>query len=221
MSDTRQPTRPEEGFNDGFEQELMEMWQENTCPTPGSPGEYTPDFPAWVAKFDRKVFWQNFAEYAAVAIVLVRSVHEIDSGDRPLIAPLASITAAIFIGCYLWRKHRGTPSLDPMASAKTYRDALVDRLNRQIELARSVRYWYVLPVWCFFLVVFAGGTIRMLANPVESGSTFLFLAIEFLLATAICVLLIWLNERYRVPKLQKEIERVKSIQIQGPEETVL
>src|SRR5687767_9940497 len=126
MSDTRQPPRPEEGFNDGFEEELMEMWQESTWPMPSGPGKDTLKLAAWVEKFDRRVFWRNFIEYVAVGIVLIRSAFEIAAGDRPLIAPLTSIAVCIFIASYLWRKHRDTPPLDPAATATAYRVALLN-----------------------------------------------------------------------------------------------
>ncbi len=220
MSDSRQPPPAGEGFNDGFEQELMEMWQESTCPMPGDSSEQTLKLSAWVARFDRRVFLRNLVEYTAVAIVLVRSGFEIASGERPLIAPLTSIVAALFIASYIWRKHRETSPLNPEASARTYRDALLKRLDRQIELGRTVRYWYVLPVWLFFLVVFAYGAVRMLTNATESGTPFpglFFQTVEFLLATGICVVVIWLNEHRNLRKLEKESERVEDIRIEGEE----
>lgn len=221
MSDGRQPPRADGTFNDEFEQELMEMWQESTCPMPGGPRQNTLDLGAWVAKFDRRVFWRNFVEFVAVGVVLVRSGLDIAAGDRPLIAPLSGIAAAIFIALYIWRKHRDTPPLDPAANASTYRDALLNRLDRQIALARSVRYWYVLPAWLFLLVMFASRALRMSANRATSDSVFpglFFLTIEFLLATGICVLVIWLNEHLRVSKLQKERQRVESIRVDSSEE---
>jgi hypothetical protein len=221
MSETRQPPQADEEFNDGFERELKEMWQESTCAMPGAANEPTLKLAEWVARFDRKVFWQNFVEYVAVGIVLTRTGFDIASGDRPLVASLASIAAAVFIASCMWRKHRDTPRLHPEASANAYRDALLARLDRQIELARSVRYWYVLPAWLFLVVLFASRAVRMLANSAESRSIVpgvFFLTVEFLLATGICVLVIWVNEHYRVRKLREERAHVESVMVEGSEE---
>jgi hypothetical protein len=201
-------------MSEEFEKEWTEMWQESTCPMPGGPGQDTLRLAAWVKQVDRRVFRRNFIEYVAAGIVFIRSVMDIAAGDRPLIASLTSIAACVFIASYLWRKHRDTPPLDPASTATAYRTALLDRLDRQIRLARSVRYWYVLPVWVVFLVVFVWGAVGLFANGPEGAPAamrFVFLTVEFLLATGVGVLVVWLNERYRLRKLLAERQQVEGI----------
>jgi hypothetical protein len=186
------------------EKEIKDMWQETNCPTPGGFDALVNQLAAGVERFDRKVFWQNLVEYGAMLIVLARSGFDIADGERPLIAPLTSIAATFFIGFYLWRKYRPLPALDPSATATAYRAALLTRLEREIRMARSVRYWYVLPAWTFFVVVFAAGVAR-------NRSQALFYGLEFLLASLFCAFIIWLNEHFRVRKLQADKDRVEAL----------
>ena len=67
-------------------------------------------------------------------------------------------------------------------------EALVDRIDRQIEFIRGVPYWYVLPAWIFFVTVLISGIVKGL--PVGQ------LLAEFGAASALCVLVIVLNVRY-------------------------
>jgi hypothetical protein len=196
---------------DDFDKELIEMWQENTCPMPGAPSELARHLAGLVDKFDRRIFWRNFVEYGAGVVVLIRSGFDIAVGDRMFVAPLTSIAATIFIMTYIWRKHRHTKPLDPAADAAAYRSALLSRHDRQLRLARSVRYWYVLPAWIFFVVVLVTGFIRANA-PQGNGSEFVFgLIAEFLLASGLCAIVIWMNEKYAVRKLVEHRRRIEAL----------
>jgi hypothetical protein len=106
-----------------------------------------------------------------------------------------------------------TPPLDPSTDAVTYRAALLDRHDQQFRLARGVRYWYVLPAWMFFLVVLVTGFIRLATNPPQRTPTeYAFgLVAEFVMATGICGIVIWLNEKYSVRKLKQSGERIEAI----------
>jgi hypothetical protein len=201
MSDMQRP--PDNPiFDDSMDKEMIQMWQENTYPLPGNPSEITRNLALSLRQFDRRVFWRNTVEYLAAAIVLIRSFFDIASGERHLIAPLTSIGATLFVVTYVWRKHRDSKPPDPTADANVYRTALLGRLDRQIQLARSVRYWYVLPCWFFFLTVLASGVLK--------GLAFIPLFAEFLLATALCVFVVWLNEKYGTRKLEAERKRINA-----------
>ena len=48
---------------------------------------------------------------------------------------------------YLWWTHRGLQPLDPAADVATYRAALLGRYDGQIQLLRTVPYWYLFPLF--------------------------------------------------------------------------
>jgi hypothetical protein len=175
------------GFDEHFDKELIQMWQENTFPSSGSPPDLSHQLSGMVKKFDQWIRWRNIIEYSAGVVVLIRSVFDIASGERLLFAPLTGIAAVIFVMTYMWKQHRIIQRLDPVANVTTYRAALLERLDRQIRLLHSVRYWYVLPCWIFFVTVLASGILQ--------GRRFVPLMMEFLTVTALCVVVIWLNER--------------------------
>jgi hypothetical protein len=193
-------------FDDDFDKELIRMWKENAYSLPDNPSETMRQLKLSLKRFDRRILWRNVLEYGAAAVVFIRSCFEIASGERLLIVPLASIGVALFIVTYVWRKHRSSLPLDPTADANTYRIALLHRLDQQIQLARSVRYWYVLPAWAFFLTVLTSGILK--------GLSLIPLLVNFLLATALCIFVIWLNEKYGARKLETERRRIAAFNLE-------
>ena len=100
---------------------------------------------AQVWRFDQKIFWRNFREYAAGVIMLAVFVGQLVLGhDR--VGALIGIGGVGFVMVHLWRKHRGLQPLDPAADVSTYRLAMMARIDDQIRLLRSVAYWYLLPL---------------------------------------------------------------------------
>jgi len=218
MSDTGHSTS-DPGFDGSLDKELITMWQE--CSTPGGASLPTRQLAGWVKSFDRRIFWWNFVEYAAAVIVLTRAGFEIAKGDRYLIAPLTGIAVVLFIVISIWWSHRHNHPPDPLADARSYRTALLARIDRQIRLTLRVRYWYVLPAWIYFLTVFVSGTVKVFNETPERisiGNAVLGLALAFLSATALCVIVVWLNERFGLRKLQEERKRVQSILTESTEE---
>jgi hypothetical protein len=208
MSDNQHPVVTD-GFDENFDKELIQMWQSDTYPQPGDLSALTRRLSDSVRQFDRRIFWRNVMEYGAGVIVVIWSAFQIASGERMLFAPLTSMGAALFILTYIWKQHRAIRPMDPLSSANDYRVALLDRLDRQIRLIRGVRYWYVLPCWIFFVTVLVSGILR--------GRPFFPLLIEFLSATLLAVIVIWLNERYGLRKLLQERRRVEAIQMESSE----
>lgn len=206
MSDS-QHSSDDLSFDDNFRQELIQMWQDETYSKPADPGHVTRQFALSLKKLDGRILGRNIVEYGAAVIVIVRSLFEISSGERLLFVPLTSIAVAIFIGTYIWRRHRASKRPDPTADASAYRTALLDRLDGQLHLIRGVRYWYVLPCWIFFLAVLTSGVLK--------GLPFLPLLGEFFFASALCVVVIWLNEKYGARRLAAERERVHNHQKEG------
>ena len=100
---------------------------------------------AQVWRFDQTLFWRNAREYAAGIVLLVVFLGQLVLGDDR-IGALVGIGSVGFVMVYLWRKHRGLQPLDPAADVVAYRAALLERINDQIRLLRSITYWYLLPL---------------------------------------------------------------------------
>ncbi len=126
--------------------DLVRLWQESVVPSP-DPARLTNQLARMaLGRFDRVVFWRNAREYAAVVAVMAFAVWRWTAGDGHLQTG-AMILATAFVAGYLWRQHRRLPSLDPGEPASAYQAALLARIDRQIALLSSVRYWYLLPLY--------------------------------------------------------------------------
>jgi hypothetical protein len=214
MSETPQPPSLDQGVDDNFDKELIQMWQENACPL-AADAELARQLAGWVGTFDRRIFWRNFREYAAAAVVIVGLACDAIFSDR-LIAPLTGIAATLFVMSYLWWKHRGTQPLDPSADASAYRAALLRRYDQQIQLLRSARYWYVLPFWVFFLAVLGSGVIKLTTS--FSYLAFFSLVVIFLILTALSLWLVWVNESAGVRALMEARRQAEAIITESTED---
>jgi hypothetical protein len=194
-----------EELDDKFDELLMDVWQHGVAPD-AEESDLKRQVEGWAQAFDRRIFWRNVIEYAAGVVVLVRSGLEFMSGERPWIVPLTSVVITFFIMAYLWQKHGKTRPVHPVANAAEFRAALLARIDEQIALTASVRYWYVLPVWMFFVVVFVTGAARA-----PNATRVLHFGLEFLAATAVAVAIVWLNERYGMRRLKETRLRVESL----------
>jgi hypothetical protein len=192
--------------DNGMDTLLMEVWQRGVTNEASEQIDMNRQIERWAQAFDRRIFWRNLIEYGAGVIVLLRSGLEFASGERHWTVPFTSVVITLFILGYLWQKHRRARPVDPDANAAEYRAALLARIDDQIALTASARYWYVLPVWIFFVVVFASGALRT-----PNATRILQFFVEFLLATSVALLIVWLNERYGMRGLQKARQRVESL----------
>lgn len=174
------------------EKELIRMWQENALPGPIDAGQLARDIALKVEKFDRTILWRNLREYIAGAVLILWFLWQsFDPVRRPV--ALAGIVAVGFVMVYLWRSHRKTTPLDAAADVRSYHAALLDRYDHQIRLLRSVKYWYVLPLYLWVLLVIVNVPSRSPGGRIS----------YFLLATLFFAVVIWLNEGYGVRKLRR------------------
>jgi hypothetical protein len=192
--------------NNGLDTLLMEVWQCGVATDTSEEIEMKRQMESWAQAFDRRIFWRNLIEYGAGVVVLARSGVEFASGERHWTVPLTSVVITLFVLLYLWQKHRKSRPVDPNSNTAEYRAALLGRIDDQIALAASARYWYVLPVWIFFVVVFVTGVVRT-----PNATRIAQFGAEFLLATSFAVLIVWLNERYGIRGLQEARHRVESL----------
>jgi hypothetical protein len=125
--------------------ELMHLWQQD--PALAADAERLARVVmARVWRFDQQIIWRNVREYAAGLVLMVVFGGQIALDDD-------RIGGAIGLGCvgfvmtYMWWKHRHLQPLDPAADLAAYRGALLQRVDDQIRLLRSVPYWYLLPLF--------------------------------------------------------------------------
>jgi hypothetical protein len=191
-------------MNADQEKELMKMWQESVLPAPMGTGQMDARQLAMaiakrVETFDRKIFWRNMREYVAGGALIAWFLWMLRyPGHRYLSA--AGIVAVSFVMGYLWLSQRKKQPLDPSADVRSYQTALLERYDRQIELLRRVKYWYVAPLYAWMLLVlFTVPSTNVRRLPYFIGFT------------AFSASIVWLNEGYAVRKLRKARRDAESL----------
>jgi hypothetical protein len=181
--------------------DLVRLWQESLLPAPDPERLARPLALLTLRRFDSVVSWRNAREYVAILAVVGFGVWRFVAGDDPLQTG-ALVGAAAFVGGYLWFQHRRLPRLDPSATARAYQAALLARIDRQIALLGSVRYWYLLPLYVPVLFQVAQS---WQANQRAAAASILALV------TALYAGLAYVNERWAVAYLKDERARVASL----------
>ena len=189
----------------GEDQELIKIWQQSLSPAGIDSAHFVQEFSGRMRKFDRKVWWRNFREYAVGALLIAYFSWQL-SASRMRLLPIAGIAAVGFVMAYLWWSHRQTPPLDPAADARSYRAALLNRYDRQIRLLSGVKYWYVLPLYSWMLLSI------MTTIPAHDAKRRIVAGI---IPTAFSLFVIWLNEIYAVKKLRLKRMQVEELLDEG------
>jgi hypothetical protein len=181
--------------------DLVRLWQESLRPAPDPERMARQLAGLALRRFDHGIFWRNAREYAAALGVVGFGAWRLLAGDDPWSAG-AIVGAAGFVAGYLWLQHRRLPRLDPAATARDYQGALLARIDRQIVLLGSVRYWYLLPL---YLPVLIQAAHTWQAG--ERAATVVLLAV----VTALYAGLAYVNERLAVKILQEERARLAAL----------
>lgn len=190
------------------EQDLMSMWQKTVLPGRMDEAHIMQEIARRMQRFDRVIWWRNLREYAAGAVLIAyfcwRSLY-----PASRLLALAGIVAVAFVLIYLWRNHRQTPPLDPSADGKSYQAALLSRYDTQIRLLRRVKYWYVLPLYLWMLLVIAMTSPSNAIGRRIGGGIFV---------TVFSLFVIWLNEGYAVKKLIEKRKKAEALLEEGKNE---
>jgi hypothetical protein len=180
--------------------DLVRLWQDTRLPAP-EPEKLARRVAAMaLRRFDRVVAVRNLREYGSSVLVLVFAVWRWRAGGERLQA-LAMMVAVLIVSGALFWQHRRVTSPDPAADARAYQAALLARIDQQIRLLSTVRYWYLLPLYLPVLLQV------VLAWPTHPVSAIVMLVV----VTAIYVGLARLNERLAVGLLRQERARVASL----------
>lgn len=166
----------------------MKTWQ-STPASVSDPAELARQIAEKVDRFDRRIWWRNAREYAACLILLILTSRDVMQG-RP--AAIIMAAAAVVVAGSLWWKHRRTRPLDPGADARTYQAAMLKRYDDQIAVTTSAKYWYWIPLYVPVIWI---TWARWQHDPQRA-------AILFASATAVFVLLWWINDRFVLRKIK-------------------
>jgi len=180
--------------------ELTLLWQQGTSAEP-DPAEISRlAGRASVKQFDRSIFRRNFGEYAAGLLLLVAFGWNLSVG-RSIAFSLVAGVCVVFVLGSLWWQHRDLRPLDLSADARAYHVAMLARIDKQLRLLGSYRFWYLMPL----SIPFFWG---ILDNPNESpsGSWRDFAVLAALFAAAA-----WLNENWGVQRLRTERAKIEGL----------
>ena len=188
--------------------ELQEIW--NSQPLRGNvKGEEIMELvQTKIRRFDRTIALRNLRECIAAAIVAVFFVWSAFRMPNAVMktGSIVVATGAVWIVYYLLRHGQAPATTDPNQDVTGYTRALVERYDRQIRLLKSVRYWYLLPMYVGLLILSAG---RLL--DAKTGSRGWWGLAEPAVVTAVFAGVWWLNEVVAVGRLLKQRARLLSM----------
>ena len=148
--------------------------------------------------FDRMNRRRDFRDIVAMLVVAVVyfwfAVRAGTTFER-----VADLWLVVFCGwfiLYLRRYAKLSRKPVPEQTLDVYRQALVERYDGQIRLAKSVKYWFILPMWL-------GQMLYNVAYRVNGGNNFKF-GMVTIFVTAVNAFVWWLNEGLAVRYLDRK-----------------
>lgn len=172
--------------------------------------------------FNRAIYWRDAREITvALPMAMLFFYSGFTTLPRPLISAgfyLAALSC-LFIAGWLWRSRRLHSRAAPDQSVAAYGLEVLEGYDRQIALLRTAKYWYVLPLSISAATIFAGVIVQM-AGPMarlwQQSPGRWFVATGLLMASvttaaAVMGFVWWLNEKYMVPKLIGERDRLAAL----------
>jgi hypothetical protein len=168
--------------------ELEKLWNSGPDAMRRDPQELLRKIEQRTRSFDRTILRRDLRE--AVAGVLVAGIFlafaVYDHSWLERAAHLWLAACGVWVILHMRRYANAGRRPAPEESLKAYQDALLARYDRQIELLRRAKYWYVLPFWVGFL--FSGAAT---AARTHNGIVFAAMAV---FATLLSGAIWWLNE---------------------------
>lgn len=180
--------------------ELILLWQEGTAAEPDPQEISRLAGRAAMRRFDQSVFWRNFLEYAAGLALFAVFGWNLLIG-RSAVFSLVAMVCVVLVLAVLWWQHRALTPLDRAADARAYHAALLARIDKQIRLLESYRFWYLMPL---SIPLFWGVLESMSGDSFAIGRD-LMLLIALFAGTAL------LNERWGIRRLREERAMIEAI----------
>ena len=161
-------------------------------------------------KFDRTILLRNVRE--VVASLIVTGVFAWFAWKAPSQLERAGFVmvaaSGIWIVYYLVRFAGGPGRLDPGVNLSGYNRLLLQSYEQQIRSARSVKYWYLLPMYAGLVVTSVGSWLRLHgAGKSPWGSV-----VSMVMVTAAFGFVWVLNEVYAVRCLEKLKRELKGME---------
>ena len=161
-----------------------------------------------IRHFDRAIALRNLLECiaaVAVAVFFVWSAFRMPNAVMKT-GSIVVAAGAVWIVYYLLRHGQAAPAADPSQDVMGYTRCLIERYDRQIRLLKSVKYWYLLPLYLGLLILSAGRLVDA-----KSGRLGWWGLGEPAVISAVFAAVWWLNEVAGVGWLSKERARLLSI----------
>jgi Flp pilus assembly protein TadB len=155
-------------------------------------------------RFERRVWWRNFREYAAGALVIGFFTAQLWflQGWR-LVPPILLIAAAVYVMIQLHRRGSAR-SIPPDADARTSLELHRMELERQRDALRTVWHWYLLPpvpgLVAATVVVSAAG------HGINAGM------IGFVVLIVLVFVGVWALNQWAARKLERKIQELKALE---------
>jgi hypothetical protein len=162
-----------------------------------------------IRHFDRRIALRNLLECIAGGVVGVFFGFEgLRTHDYVIkTGSLIVAAGAAWIVYYLLRYGKTSVSADPNQNVMSYTRALLERYDHQIRLLKSVKYWYLLPMYVGLLIMSAGLFLeRAKAGTMgwrDIGGPAVY--------TAVFAAVWWLNEVASVRRLRQQRSKLLSM----------
>ncbi len=159
-------------------------------------------------KFDRMIRWRNIREYAAALFVVPVFLYytRIMPNNLARLGCIIVVAGALWIVYYLWRHGTGPSDPLPDQSLESYQHALIAKYDHQIRLLRTVKCWYLLPIYVGLLTLSVG---QMQQHAAMGAITWID-GVGPVFYTLVFGGIWWLNEVYAVRKLEQRRMRLTS-----------
>lgn len=160
-------------------------------------------------RFDRMIAARNLVECLAAGLVIVLFVGlGLRTHDALMKTGFLIVAAGAAWIIYTLLRYGNTPvSADPSQNLMGYTRALIERYDHQIRLLKSVKYWYLLPMYVGLLITSAALFFEQEKPRSLGWQDFVMPAFY----TAFFAAVWWLNEGYSVGRLRKERAKLLSM----------
>jgi hypothetical protein len=181
--------------------DLERLWQTQPVQTDMKGEEMRKIIVKKIEVFDHKIRKRNIREY--VAALFVVPVFFYFAWIMPnSIARVGSVVVAVgalWIVYYLWRHGTGPADPLPDQTLASYRRALIAKYDHQIRLLRTVKLWYLLPLYVGLMTLLAG----LLRESDARNAGTLFIEVYAVVCTVFCGFVWWLNGVWGVRKIER------------------